>query len=117
MSKHIGRNIETNDMYVMSEWLNKALSHRENSPHAIPHLNASLLYKALATAAKDFDGITAADAQLVTELMGHTKHMDVEYYLQKDLLSMETAAEGNFWGLYRYNLQPQFFQESLDVVS
>ena len=79
-------------MYIMSKWLNKALSHKENSPHAIPHLNASLLCKALATAAKDFDGITAADARLVAELMGHTECMAVEYYHQNDLLSMETAA-------------------------
>ena len=92
MSKRIGRNVETNDMYVMSKWLNKALSHKENTPHAIPHLNASLLRKALATAAKDFDGITAADAWQVTELMGHTMRMAVEYYHQNDLLSTETAA-------------------------
>ena len=79
-------------MYVMSKWLNKALSHRENSPHAIPHLNASLLRKNLATAAKDFDGITAADTWLVAELMGHTKHMAVKYYHQNNLLLMETVA-------------------------
>ena len=76
----------------MSKWLNKALSHRENSPHAIPHLNASLLCNALATAAKDFDGITAADTRLVAELMGHTKCMAVKYYHQNDPLSMETVA-------------------------
>jgi len=105
-----GMNVETNDIYNMSIWLNKTLGHTENSPYAIPKLKASHLRKALATAAKDFDGINIAEARLVAELMGHTEHTAAEYYHQNDLSSTETAAH-TMESIYRQVLETVQFPE------